>query len=185
MKIIIDGYNLLKSRLAQKRGLSQKQLLHLLESYTRRKNHSITIVFDGGMSKWPAKMYENQVTLIYSGTALNADTVIKGLITEECKGKECVIVSSDNDIILYAQQHEIVSIDAVAFYHLMVQQAPVKKHKPTAALKRPGYTSSTELDLLMQQSKPLLIKDEAEEEFLESKKVSKREKKLQEILKKL
>lgn len=119
MKIIIDGYNLLRSPFVAK--LTADKLIHFLKVYTSKKGHTVVLVFDGGNSSWPYKVYEDSIVLIYSGYKSTADAVIKGLIDEECKGKECLIVSSDREIGTYAQRNTIISIDVDMFYSILKQ----------------------------------------------------------------
>jgi predicted RNA-binding protein with PIN domain len=184
MKIIIDGYNLLKS-LPHVQGITVQGLVKKLIKYAQQKNHIIILVFDGGASSWPFKIYEGTITITYSGTKISADAVIKGLMEEECKGKECLIVSSDREIRVYAQKNNIVSIDSPNFYTFL--RAPLssvsssKKNQPP--LKRPGYESSAELDSLMESSKSFVKGEESYES--KEKMLSKKDKRIDEILKKL
>lgn len=98
--LIIDGYNLLGCT----GGLSghlesvRDTLLHALAAYRHRKNHSITIVFDGWQQGQSMEQREHRagVQVIYSKRGERADQVIQRLARQY--GADCAVVSSDQEV---------------------------------------------------------------------------------------
>ena len=98
--LIIDGYNLL----GRTGGLSghiesaRETLLQALAAYRHRKNHPITIVFDGWQQGQPMERRELRagVEVIYSKRGERADQVIQRLAREY--GADCAVVSSDQEV---------------------------------------------------------------------------------------
>lgn len=98
--LIIDGYNLL-GRTGQFSGPSEsarESLLQALAAYRHRKNHPITVVFDGWQQGRPTERHEYRagVQVIYSKRGERADQVIQRLAREY--GADCAVVSSDHEV---------------------------------------------------------------------------------------
>ena len=99
--LIIDGYNLL----GRTGGLSgsiesaRESLIQTLAAYRHRKNHCITIVFDGWQQDHPTEQHEHRagVRIIYSKRGERADQVIQRLARE--LGADCAVVSSDHEVM--------------------------------------------------------------------------------------
>jgi len=84
MKLVIDGYNLIR----QSPTLSQielesleagrEALIRYLQAYRRLKRHDITVVFDGEHGKHLSLQKEKvgAITVIYSGRGQKADDVL-------------------------------------------------------------------------------------------------------------
>lgn len=99
--LIIDGYNLL-GRTGSLSGhiieSARETLLQALAAYRHRKNHPITIVFDGWQQGQPIEQREHRagVQVIYSKRGERADQVIQRLAREY--GADCAVVSSDHEV---------------------------------------------------------------------------------------
>lgn len=98
--LIIDGYNLLgrTGSLSGHIESARETLLHALAAYRHRKNHPITIVFDGWQQGQPMEQREHRagVQVIYSKRGERADQVIQRLAREY--GADCAVVSSDQEV---------------------------------------------------------------------------------------
>ncbi len=98
--LIIDGYNLLgrTGSLSGRIESARETLLHALAAYRHRKNHPITIVFDGWQQGQPMEQREHRagVQVIYSKRGERADQVIQRLAKEY--GADCAVVSSDQEV---------------------------------------------------------------------------------------
>ncbi|MGQ0695416.1 MAG: NYN domain-containing protein [Nitrospiraceae bacterium] len=98
--LIIDGYNLL----GRTGGLpghiesARETLLQALVAYRHRKNHPITVVFDGWQQGQPTERREHRagVQVIYSKRGERADQVIQRLARDY--GADCAVVSSDQEV---------------------------------------------------------------------------------------
>ena len=98
--LIIDGYNLLgrTGNLSDHIESAREALLQVLAAYRHRKNHPITIVFDGWQQGQPMERHEHRagVQVIYSKRGERADQVIQRLAREY--GADCAVVSSDQEV---------------------------------------------------------------------------------------
>ncbi|MFQ5849472.1 MAG: NYN domain-containing protein [Candidatus Binatia bacterium] len=110
--IIIDGYNLLGSERGLRGDLEGKrrQLIEQLQQYRERKGYQITVVFDGWRS---GRMHEVQeqsgaITVIFSQQGEKADSVIQKLARE--MGSGCVVVTSDRELRRAAEASAAVAI---------------------------------------------------------------------------
>lgn len=99
--IIIDGYNLIG---IYHRDLEaqRERLINTLVQYSRKKRHSITVVFDGWKEGSSTEGYSitGGVRIIYSRLGEKADSVIKRIISND--RREWIVVSSDRDIASFA-----------------------------------------------------------------------------------
>ena len=120
MNVIIDGYNVLGFR--GWRGLSssqdieklREQLIEDLFCYWQLKGHTITLVFDAWRE--PSSEYREHrsgVEVVYTGWGERGDQVIQRMVRQF--GKDCVIVSSDLEIIATAKAHSALTISAKEF----------------------------------------------------------------------
>ena len=120
MQLIIDGYNLIRQspllRAAEAESLEagREALLEYLEVYRRLKHHKITVVFDGEKSFHLSLQKEKVkgITVIYSGLGEKADDVIKRMVQ---KDHNVVVITSDREIIDFAERHQATAILAQEF----------------------------------------------------------------------
>ena len=131
MRIIIDGYNLIRlTELRQYERASleegRKALIRLLAEYRKNRGHSVTVVFDGWIdgSFHEERDRQQGVEIIYSRRGEKADEVIKRLI--EKAGEEIAVVTSDREISTYAAHRGKSAIASPTFAALL-------KSKPSAA----------------------------------------------------
>jgi uncharacterized protein len=103
--LIIDGYNLLGrvGGLSGDMEAARESLLQALAAYRHRKNHPITIVFDGWQQGQLTEHREHRagVHVVYSKKGMRADQVIQRLAREY--GDDCAVVSSDHEVARSAQ----------------------------------------------------------------------------------
>lgn len=121
LQIVIDGYNLIR----QSRQFGPLDLLDLqtgrealiesLAAYKKVKAHPIKVVFDGQAA--PAGMPRRErlkgIELVYSRRGESADTVIKRLADRY--GHNLLVVTSDNEIVYYAQSRGAATVDSAEF----------------------------------------------------------------------
>lgn len=105
--LIVDGYNVLAGagNLSGHLEAARETLLHDLAAYRYRKNHLITVVFDGWQQGRSSEQREHRagVQVIYSKRGERADQVIQRLAREY--GADCAVVSSDHEIVNVARAH--------------------------------------------------------------------------------
>ncbi len=115
--LIIDGYNLLSGGRALSGHLeaAREQLLRDLARYRHRKNHHLTVVFDGWQQGQPSEQREHRsgVQVIYSKRGERADQVIQRLARQY--GSDCAVVSSDHEIVNAARAHGAFVMNAQEF----------------------------------------------------------------------
>lgn len=112
--IIIDGYNLIG---IHHRDLEaqRNRLIDLLIRYSRKKGHSITVVFDGWKSGGgiETSSVSGGVRIIYSRLAEKADSVIKRIVSTE--RREWIVVSSDREIAAHAWSMDSIPVPSEEF----------------------------------------------------------------------
>lgn len=189
MHILIDGYNVLKQMLtADQVSLPQRRAFtNMLGKYAAKKNHTITLVFDGGPDTWPCKERDHGITILYSGTKQTADDVIKKLLLEKKHG--VLLISSDNELKARAAQRGIDSMNADDFYTLVKNELIQKSELKTSdvVIKTSTQTESL-VDELMRADKRKIYKDDEIEENKRtspSQKLSKKERAYIQKIKKL
>lgn len=188
MIILIDAYNVLKYIYSGEfiSEVTRQNFLKMLNNYARMKHHHLIAVFDGGATEYPLKEKSGLVEIIYSGNKYSADDILKKLINEFL-GHEVMLVSSDRTLGVYANKYTIPALDSDEFYKLLIQKPDMSEQKSGQIMKRKGHKSSGEVDALMHQLAKLIDKDEeiSEKRMPSSHTLSKKEKKLLKIVKKL
>ncbi len=191
MIIIVDGYNVLK-QFSSKLEINEQErraFATKLGRYAKRKDHKVILVFDGGSSGRPSKEKIHGVELVYSGFKQTADEFIIEYIEMRKKGR-MLLVSSDYELCLAAQDLQVTSINAMDFYPLLAEkdEESIKK-KVGNKLVKTSKTEHPELDALMQQASMRIPKKEEDREdkkmVQKMQKLSKEEKRLMQKVKKL
>lgn len=129
MRIIIDGYNLIRlsssfrqyERISLEEG--RKALLRSLAAYRKNRGHSLTVVFDGwsGGSPNEERDSEGGVEIIYSRLGEKADEVIKRLA--ENGEEEIIVVTSDREIATYAAHRGKSVVSSAKFETLLAESS--------------------------------------------------------------
>ncbi len=193
MQIIIDAYNLIK-KIYSSSFASRYQIescIQMLVQYASMKNHRLIIIFDGGEGLFLTKKhYSDLCQLWWVGSGLKADDCIKELLDEKYRCH--LLVSCDRELVVYAQNNKIPSIE-VAFFWEFVKKAielpkqnkqNLKKDNLNISFKERGVMN----DLMDEFGFQGEFKEVAEEEnkiFLKKKHLSKLEIQLYTIIKKL
>jgi uncharacterized protein len=121
MIILIDGYNLIRQsdnlRRFERKTLEagRKALIATLIKYGEKRNHSITVVFDGIQNGWAdeGRDREEGINIIYSRHGERADDVIKRMAAHTME--EMIVVSSDREITSYVKKLGKTSLSSVEF----------------------------------------------------------------------
>ena len=129
MNLIIDGYNLLHvtRSLPQLSSIElqweRDRLIHQLSAYRQLKPCEITIVFDGWQGGWNTekKEWKKGIELIFSKLGEKADEVIKRLVKE--KGSGAIVITSDREIANYAERMGAAVIPSDQFRKKMERSA--------------------------------------------------------------
>jgi len=121
MNILIDGYNLIRQSIRLKRFERQSleagrnALIAWLAQYRCRKDHRITVVFDGWLSG-PAQEerdYSSGIHIIYSGRGVKADDILKRITAST--DEEILVVSSDREVASYATRRGKAALSSPEF----------------------------------------------------------------------
>ena len=120
--LIIDGYNLLGAagqivREGMQDGEAVREtLLQALSRYQQRVGHPITIVFDAWRQIGGTQRDESRagVTVVFTQQGEKADQVIQRMVREY--GSDCVIVSSDHEVMDTARAHRAMIIRSQEFW---------------------------------------------------------------------
>lgn len=160
MHIIIDGYNVLKQALGIKQvSESQRRaFINMLGRYAARKNHSVSVVFDGGPNMGPSQTKDHGIVVIYSGFKQSADDVIK---RELLKKQHILLVTSDKELKSAAQTQTTI-MDSLDFYQLIKQERASKPKQSTDILVKTSNEENSLIDALMRADTQKIYKDEDE-----------------------
>ncbi len=186
MHIIIDGYNVLKQVIHQA-TISESQrrgFINTLGKYANKKNHTITVVFDGGPTIWPSHEKDHGVMVTYVGVKQTADDYIKSMIENKRHG--LLVVSSDNEIKRAAAHQGLVSVAGMEFYQMVI--ASLQTVGAKSSQKNVVKTSSEKnelVDQLMRKESGNIFKKDDEHMDERRSKGDKSSKKEREYLQKL
>jgi predicted RNA-binding protein with PIN domain len=191
MKLIIDGYNLIRS--VTHRRATEPDIQHMLgrlRRYQRVTQHEIVIVFDGGDGTHRYQTGYHGLTVWYSGVRETADDLIKDFLrTAHADGT--VLISDDRQLNEVAQECDIVSVSPLFFLARLNEREGIKKSSAASALKaiKTSTEANVELDSLMEAySGSAGSKKEGEQGILsipKHKKGSKVERRLEALMRKL
>lgn len=125
MIILIDGYNLIRQSESLRRyerktlEAGRKALTAKLIEYGRKRNHQITVVFDGIQDGWAdeGRDREEGINIIYSRHGERADDVIKRMAAHTME--DIVVVSSDREITSYVKKLGKTSLSSLDFETIM------------------------------------------------------------------
>jgi uncharacterized protein len=129
MHILIDGYNLIRQSVSLRRFERQsleagrKALIAWLAQYHQKKDHTITVVFDGWLSG-PAQEerdYSAGIYIIYSGRGVKAVDVLKRITASA--DEEILVVSSDREITSYATRRGKATLSSSEFELIVNKQS--------------------------------------------------------------
>lgn len=212
MIIIIDGYNVIRHFFFVKMPISERDRRRFIEYLTRYQEVKkypidIILVFDGGESTHPFKERCQQVLVVFSGHHMTADEWIIDYTKKESIYNAClVLVSQDHELIHKCEDYSVYSLDSALFVAIVkdvlegrllaikgkknVNKKTIHKIEQNASLDEEmiGRSVSRDLDALMEQfsgGTGASTKHEHALKTVESKKLSRKEKKLYTILEKL
>lgn len=133
MRILVDGYNLLKA-IPECRSLeamdperARDRLLALLGRYRWLKGHQMTVVFDGWLSGLPLsrRLTSHGIQVIYSQRGEQADEVIARMGPQVAH--QGIVVSSDRALTNRLERQGVEVIGSSAFgerLHAALQPGP-------------------------------------------------------------
>jgi len=128
MHILIDGYNLIRQSIDLKRferhslEAGRKALIEWLSRYRKRKDHRITVVFDGWISgsAQEERDYHSGIQIIYSSRGVKADDVLKRITAST--DEEILVVSSDREITSFASRKGKATLSSIEFESIVNRQ---------------------------------------------------------------
>lgn len=131
MILLIDGYNVLHAvgRGRNAGGSTRNRFIELVAVYARARGHEAVIIFDGGSSPYPQESVVDGVTVVESGYRQSADDLLRKKLADY-PPETVIVASSDRAITDDAESRGIVSIDADAFYHRLVDVVCDKSATP-------------------------------------------------------
>ena len=145
MRVIVDGYNLIRNSPDLSRiervdlGAGRQELLRRLGQYQRRKGHQVLVVFDAAESIYSSRRQERigGVSVTFSRKGETADEVIKGLASSGREG--VVIVTSDRELASFAERQGAYTISVVEFEQRMLA-LPAFPEKDIQEQEEPDYS---------------------------------------------
>ncbi len=119
MRIIVDGYNLIRQwpelAMLDRADLEagREALVRELRAYQRVRRHEITVVFDGQAEAGEGGDRSGGIRIRYSRQGETADDVIARIAADDPAGT--VVVSSDRAVQAAAKRHGAAAISAREF----------------------------------------------------------------------
>jgi predicted RNA-binding protein with PIN domain len=116
VKLLVDGYNLLK--LIKASHISDKErslFVDALSHYSTERKLEVILIFDGGISTWPQReVVTALMSVVYAGNGVSADSYIKDYIAKN-RQQDLLLVSTDRHLNRYAAHYGVPSVDAADF----------------------------------------------------------------------
>lgn len=147
--LIIDGYNLIRQsdrlgdidRRSLQRG--REALITALARYKKLKGHRITVVFDGGRTAGFGDQRDRQegVEVRFSRQGELADAVIKRMCARE--RDKALVVTSDVDIIRYAEGRGVATIRSPAFENKLMMAQYMEETGDAGETDEAGWEPTT------------------------------------------
>ena len=165
-KIIIDGYNLIKSHEVSFPKLisleSQRDhLLKVLNSSPALHSKNVIVVFDGSQLGITSGGFKHQqIRVIFSGKNKLADDVIQEMIRRDLHPEQLSIVTSDRTIQFTAKDHGAETIESPAFWKKIHNQHSAKKNKQSILSEKDKNLSDKEVQEWMQIFKNRNVEDD-------------------------
>lgn len=190
MKLLIDGYNLIRAITHTRAKETDVQyFLGRLRRYKRVTGHDITIVFDGGDGSYRYQLGYHGVTLWYSGVRETADDLIKDFLSNAL-AEEVVLISDDRQLNDVAQERNIISVSPLFFLaRLAEKEGSEPKHVSVHSAIKTSENENNDIDEIMHQVVlPMKHTHKDEHEVLlmtKKKKSSKLERRLEALIRKL
>jgi len=145
MPFLIDGYNLLRviQRSEITALLDEAGLIRILTEYLRRLRGRGQIIFDGigPPDKTGLGGFRN-LDVFFSGSILDADTVIEEKIQSNTAPRSLIVVSSDRRLVAAARRRKAVSIRSEVFWESVCKRLEKEPPRPEPKEKRQGISQS-------------------------------------------
>lgn len=192
MKLIIDGYNLLKGILEVEYVLPEQResFLQLLGQYAKFKKLQLVIVFDGGDGYGSYRETCYGIEVFYSGVLESADDVIAQLVQTE-RGRVFWVVTSDRELASLASDCGADVIKSKDFYQklrLFGREVDFSLPVKNSVTYKIAKNNDPNIDQLMIQSIDFdqdNTEPKIEKKLLRGKKMPKAERQRRQKLKKL
>jgi predicted RNA-binding protein with PIN domain len=149
LHIIIDGYNLIRqsarfsSPLITNLQQEREALIEALAAYKKIRHHKISVVFDG--TRAPGFLEDRDrirgIHVRFSHHGETADAVIKKMAAQE--KVNAVVVSSDNEIVLFAQSQGAATMTSEVFEARLDLARHEDLEQPIAAQDASGWNFTT------------------------------------------
>ena len=114
---LLDGYNILKQMPAFNNLALEDGRLRFLKWIEQTqpqgsRNNQVTVIFDGNLDCFGSSA-QGDIKVIFS-QGCSADDKIKLMVEQDTDKKNCVVVSNDKDVFLYARSlgAKIMSVEA-------------------------------------------------------------------------
>jgi len=196
MYILIDAYNLIKQITHGKKIPIRDMIgiMNQLNYYAKIKEHKLFLVFDGypHYDIMDYKINFSCTKIIWSGSNQTADDWIKDCLQKK-DIKIMLLVSSDRDLIKFAEDYNVVSIEALFFWSFVVRVLK-KKLVPdkNPEINKSCSSSNDSVDAIMYEFSLEITFDKDDTSYQDfnnndfsNKQFSKRQKRLYTIIKKI
>ena len=195
MKIFIDAYNFRKRGGGLPDDIShqqREQFVARCKKYAKKKDHLLSIVFDGGQSSMYDKYHDGGVCIIYAGYNYLADDVIK-LEVKKLQGTQVLLISNDRELRDFVKKFGVFVLacnDFAQYLYGDQQQDKVDVKKVVNGVTKTSDGAESEVDQLMLAHAYNVQRKKEDRGIVDlavgaQHKLSKKERALQQILEKL
>lgn len=149
MHYLIDGHNLIGRCRTIRLGDpdDEAQLIdHLHRWLLRHPQHSITVVFDGGVYGHPQTLDRDRLRAVFAHSPQDADTRLINLIERIHEPRRYRLVSADRAVISAARTQRLEVIDAAAFAAQIEQPPHLARRSQRQRARVEPRVSSAEVD---------------------------------------
>jgi predicted RNA-binding protein with PIN domain len=153
MAVLIDGFNLiykfphLESMMYENRlNDARKGLLEILDEYNRIKTEKINVIFDGKKNPSDNTTRDRFRKMdIYYSIDYSADYLIKELVKKNINPKMLTVVTSDKDIIVFAERFRAKVVKSERFAAGVLKEIEDFKHSSVREKEDDPHLSQEEI----------------------------------------
>lgn len=146
---LIDGHNLIGQLddLSLSDANDEVKLIQKLTGFAARVSKRIVVVFDNGITGGRSRLSTYTVEVIWARQGSSADRLLQERIQDAKDPQQYVVVSSDREVLSYAQERRMQAVRSVDFARLLKPNVVPDKD---SAIKLDYYPTPKEVMMWLQ-----------------------------------
>jgi predicted RNA-binding protein with PIN domain len=140
MPYVVDGNNVMAQRIGWRRDKvgARRQLIRDLAGFVAIHRARVQVVFDGiPDEEFPEGTKYKSVRVLYARLGSDADTRIKEMISRSSYKRDMVVVSSDKELVSFANRHGAKVMASGKFRKLLEDAGTARLSKEKAGTGEP------------------------------------------------